>query len=124
MAFQLDSAVISLPASGDLSANQYRFHTITGGQATLVGTLGANADGVLQNKPSAANQAANLAIFGVVKVVASAAIAVNAQVASTNDGRAVTATTGNRVLGRALQASSAAGQIISVLLKLQGEPNA
>lgn len=114
---------LTFEAGVDLSAKQYYFVSVSSdGQIDPTGD-GANADGVLQNKPNAAGVAATVAIAGVSRVVAGAAITCGAQVASNADGKAVTATSGERVLGRATKASLADGDIISVLLKLAGEPN-
>lgn len=115
---------ISLEAGQDLSAKQYFFVTVASdGQIDPTGN-GASADGVLYNNPNAAGQAASVVTFGVAKVVAGAAISRGALVASDANGKAKTAVSTNRVLGRALEGANADGEIIKVLLKLQGEPNA
>lgn len=79
---------------------------------------------MLQNAPSAAGYAATVAISGVSQVIAGAAITRGDSVASGSAGKAKTATSGNRVLGLALSAAAADGDIIRVLLKVQGAPNA
>ncbi|WP_299393268.1 capsid cement protein [Pelagibius sp.] len=115
---------ITLVAGADLSASQYRFMTVAAdGQIDPTGD-GANAHGVLQNKPSAAGEAATVAIAGVSKVVAGAAVAAGASVASDANGGAVPPTVGEEKLGTALEAAGAAGEIIEVLLQLgPGQPN-
>lgn len=124
MAFDIHGTDITLEAGADLSAKQYFFVTLASdGQIDPTGD-GANADGVLQNDPDAAGKPATVRICGVSKVVAGAAITKGDAVASGSAGKAKTAASTNRVLGRALQTSTADGQIIAVLLKLGGEPNA
>lgn len=123
MATESTLVSLSAEAGSDLSTKQYYFVVRnSSGQLALAGN-GATADGVLQDKPAAAGRAAAYAISGLSKVVAGAAIARGAQVASDANGKAKTAVTGNRVLGRAHIAAAADGDVISVILKLQGEPN-
>lgn len=110
---------ISVEAGQDLSANQYRFMAVAAdGQIDPVGSSGAAADGVLQDTPAAAGRPANLAIGGVSRVVAGAAVTRGGLVQSDNVGRAINKTTTGTALGRALAAAGAAGDIIPVLLKL------
>ena len=72
--------------------------------------------GVLQNKPESGG-AALYRFMGTTKVVASAAIAIGANVTSTSAGTAVTTTTDKDiVIGRALEAAGAAGDIIEIQL--------
>lgn len=124
MATEISLTTIPVAAGADHSANQYRFVTInSSGQAVLSGN-GASADGVLQDKPSAAGRIGAVGILGVSKVVAGAAITRGADVASDANGKAKTAATGNRVLGKALEAAAADGDWITVLLKVSGAPNA
>ena len=75
--------------------------------------------GVLQNKP-ASGGAALYRFGGTTKVVASAAIAIGAWVTTTATGTGVTTTTdGDIVIGRALEAAGAAGDIIEVQMSVQ-----
>lgn len=75
--------------------------------------------GVLQNKPES-GEAAIYRFGGTTKVVASAAIAIGAWVTATSAGTAVTTTTdGNIVVGRALEAATAAGDIIEIQMSIQ-----
>jgi hypothetical protein len=70
--------------------------------------------GVLQNDP-AANEPAEVAFIGVVKVAAEASVSIGDWVTSSSTGRAKTTTTDtNMAVGRALQASSTAGNIIRI----------
>lgn len=118
MAFEQILQSITIEAGADLSTKQNLFHTIAAdGQIDPTGD-GLLADGVLQNNPNAAGQPANLAVAGISKVTAGAAITRGDLVASDSAGKAKTAVSTNEILGRALAAALADGDIIPVLLKL------
>ena len=131
MAYEIPVFDFTLEAAADLSASQYRFVRVdANGRAALCGA-GQPAVGVLQNKPSAAGQAAQVRALGITKVVAGGAISKGALVASDASGQAVAATvttantttgalTGSHVAGIALEAAAGAGQVISVLLLPMG----
>ena len=98
----------TMQAGGNYSANQYHFVvTASDGQIDPVAAAGGAADG----------KAASVVIFGVARVKAGVAIAVGQEVASDASGKAKASATGNRVLGRALEASSADGDIIKILFR-------
>lgn len=107
---------ISVPASADLSASQFCFMTInTSGQLALPGA-GADALGVLQDKPNAAGRAGELALLrgsGRLKVIAAGTITALDKVKTDAAGKALTATTGTHVLGTALQ-SAVAGDLFEI----------
>ena len=108
----------TMQAGGNYSANQYHFVvTASDGQIDPVAAAGGAADGILYDKPDAAGKAASVVIFGVARVKAGVAIAVGQEVASDASGKAKASATGNRVLGRALEASSADGDIIKILFR-------
>lgn len=108
---------VTLEAGSDLSAGQFRFVLVASdGQVDLVASAGGDADGVLLNKPDAAGRAAEVAVSGIVKVVSGAAVTRGDKVQSDAAGRALTAASGDHVLGKALTSSGAAGQLIEVLL--------
>lgn len=120
MAFEDGKRSITLPAAGDLSASQFCFvEANADGRAALVGTLGAHADGVLQNKPSALGRDAEVAIGGVVKVLCGGPVTRGGPVSSSAAGKAVNATTGHIILGTALE-TGADGSIIAVLFNPRG----
>lgn len=103
----------TMPAGADLSAKQYYFAKNSSGTAVVCGD-GQYAIGVIYNDPTSGN-AATISDAGILKVVAGGTIAVNAQVASDGNGKAVTATTGEVILGTYLGTEScAAGDIIPV----------
>lgn len=121
---------ITLPASADLSSNQYELATgTTAAQASVVATRGGNVLGVLQDKSTAAGIAAELGVGGVTKVVAGDssgmenAIAFMSPLISSSQGRAVPSTQAlsNYVWGRALEplATGSTG-IIRALITHEG----
>lgn len=119
MATQNIAHCITLEAGSDLSASQFHFVSVAAdGQVDLTGA-GAYAEGVLQDKPNAAGVAARVAIGGVVKVEAGASVTRGAEVASNAAGECVDATTGNIILGTALEAG-ADGEIIEILFHPRG----
>ena len=116
MALDSNLTCVTLEAGGDLSAGQYRFVELASdAQVDLVAAAGGDAVGVLQNDPSAAGRAATVAVMGVSKVVAGGTVAAGARVQSDASGEAITAASGDIVLGRALT-GGVAGDVIEVLL--------
>jgi hypothetical protein len=118
MAYEVVENIAGLVAGADLSTGQHKIVKLNGsGQAILATVQGEKVTGVLQDKPSAAGQAASVAKTGsVTKVVAGAAVAAGALVMTDASARAITATATNYAFGQALTASSGAGQLISVYL--------
>lgn len=119
MAYELSDSqvVLSIPAGADLSAKQYTFVKLSG---TTVISAAAATDlpiGVLLNDPASGETAA-VAVSGVVKLKASAAISVGALVGTTSTGLGVSLTAGTDttkyILGRAITAAGASGDIITV----------
>lgn len=105
----------TLPASGDLSASQYRFVVPTSGQAAIAGD-GVAVAGVLQNDPPAAGAAARILALGISKVVAGGVVGAGVKVSSDATGRAVAASGTKFAVGYALEAAAAAGELIPVLV--------
>lgn len=125
MAVESNVQVYSRPASADLSASPSRFATLSAGKVAICSTQGEVSVGVTgDDPPSAADQACELKHAGIVRIVAGAAVAALANVTTDTTGRAILATTGNRIHGQALEAASAAGEVIEVLLALNGETSA
>jgi len=111
---------ITVEAGADLSTKQYYFMAVAAdGQVDPAGD-GAYAEGVLQNNPAAAGRAATVAISGVTKVVASGVIAAGGDVSSDTNGKATASATGDIILGTAMSAAAADGDIISVLFHPRG----
>lgn len=118
MATMQNVQTVGIESGADLSAdaNQYKFVKLNAGKVELAG-LGDQAIGVLLNKPKLGDQA-EVGIGGIVKVQADAAFAVDVKLMSSADGQAAlaVAAAGRHVLAIAMQAASAAGEIVKVLL--------
>lgn len=83
--------------------------------------LGVVQDNVDQVKVATGKAPVNVRMAGISKVVAGASLTQYTEIMSDTTGRAITAaTTSNRVQGLALQAASAAGDIIDVFLTING----
>ena len=105
----------SFVAGADLTTKKDTFVIVTSAGERTVATpaAGAKADGVLLNDP-VTGVAAAVAVFGRVKVVAGAAIAAGAEIATDAQGRAITAAATAIRLGKTTEAATAAGQLITV----------
>lgn len=110
-------SIFTVAAGADLSAKQYTFVKMSG---TGVVSAAAATDvviGVLQNTPTS-GQAAEVAVSGITKLKASAAIAAGALVGTTSTGLAVAVVAGTDttkyVFGQAITAAGAANDIITV----------
>lgn len=93
--------------------------TPTANTAIVLGVIMENIDvaKVLTGKATA-----DVRILGIAPVTASAAITVGAPVRADADGRASAAVSTNQIVGLALQAAGAAGDIINVLLTPAARP--
>lgn len=109
---------LSAPASTDLSASQYCFVTRdSNGKLAVAADGGADAIGVLQNAPDAADKAGGFSVSGVTKVKAGGSFSAGDRVSCDNAGKAVAVGTGETALGEAVEAG-ADGRIVSVQLLL------
>ena len=108
---------VTFEAAADLSAKQFHFVKLTAANTVNVCTATTdNPIGILQNKPSAAGRPAVVRLFGISKVVASGAISAGALIATESDAEAGTPATSDPVLGKALEAAAAQGDLIKVLI--------
>ena len=99
-----------------LSASQFLAVKITAArQVNLANTGGEAFIGILQNKPTL-GQAALYGYLGVSKVVAGAAFAAGADLMTDTSARMITATSTNHRNAIALEAATAAGQIVAVFI--------
>ncbi len=119
MAVEESLRTITREAAADLSTKQYFLMAIDGnGQAAVAG------DGVpaypLQDDPDAQGKAASLGFSGTSKVVAGAAIAAGADVASDANGKAKTSASGDHILGVALEPAAADLEVIEYLVDRGG----
>lgn len=108
-------SVGSLTAGADLSAKLHhlvKVHTV----ANQVNTCGAGEEaiGVLLNEPTS-GAVAEVSRGIIVPVIAGAAVSIGARLMSNAAGRAIAATSTNRVVGIALEAASADGEEIRMV---------
>jgi len=106
------------PFEAETALAAYRF--VKGGTAenqVVPATTGTNkVRGVTLDRADASD-GVSIQILGTALIEASAAIAIDAEVVSTADGKAVaTTTSGDSVRGIALQAATASGDIIEIQL--------
>ena len=120
MAYEEILQCISIPASADLSADQFKC-VVNSTAGLAVAGAGVAVTGVLQDNPDTAGQAACVGVYGVSKLYATAgaggAIAPGDAVESSTAGLAIVQSTG-AVVGTAQEACpSGETKVISVLLK-------
>lgn len=110
MTYEVLSAadVRTLIAGVSYASGQYRACAINSSGLAVLPSAGGRIAGIVQNKP-ASGAAARVAKSGISKMEASAAIAAGAKVMVAADGRGLTATSTNMVIGTALEAAGAAG---------------
>ena len=107
-------------AGADLSSSQfYGVKLDASGDAVLCDTLGEACVGILTNDP-ASGIAAGITIGGAQKAVSGAAVAAGAFVTVNAAGKFITAASGHAINGVAQSASSADGELITVVLKYMG----
>ena len=106
-----------LTASATLAAKQYSLvkAASTAGEVIVAAAATDDILGVFQND-AGADEPVSIGIGGVLKVAAEASVNIGDWVTSSTTGRAKTTTTdGDVVLGHAIDASSAAGDIVRVV---------
>jgi hypothetical protein len=127
MAWETEVLSISLPAGVDLSNSQYCAVSVDNNGNAVLPAAGGPVVGVLQNAPKQ-GQTAQIRVYGVTQMVASAAVTSGnlVEATATGQGKPVTvisantgtgAITGGVVLGIALDTVAAAGEYSTVLLK-------
>jgi hypothetical protein len=118
MAVQESRDTRTFIAGEDLSSSQFKFVTLeSDGQVDLADSAGENCMGVVINDPASGSEA-TVVVGGKTVVTAGGTIAAGASVATDASGDAVTASTGNIVMGYALEAG-VDGQVIAIEL-IQG----
>ena len=121
MAYEQTLRTVGLPASADLSASQFCFVAVNADGNLALPSAGGDADGILQDKPNALGVFGEVGILGVSKLVVGAAGVTAGDLLTTDTaGKAVTAASTNKILGRAL-ASGASGVLIPALIQQKGK---
>lgn len=117
MAFETPGFAFTREASGDLSASQHHCVELdANGRVTISNAAGESVLGILQNDPAALGREAAIMSTGISKVVAGAVVAAGALVQTNASGRVITVASGDYVVGRALEAAGADGEVIPVHL--------
>lgn len=107
-----------LTAGATFAAKQYYVCKLASTARQVIPAAAATDSvvGIIQNDP-AANEEALVACNGAVKAAAEASVTAGAWLAASTTGRVKVTTSGNDdIIAKALEASSSAGDIISVLL--------
>lgn len=114
----------SFQAGQDLSAHKHHFVSMSAdGQVDPTGN-GAKALGVLHQESAVVGSAVSVAIRGISKVVVgTGGLTAGNNVASDANAEAVLATTGEIILGTALE-TAAAGELARILLHVPSETSA
>ncbi len=100
---------------------QYRFIKMTGAhQCGIANATDTNVVGVLQNKPQGVGHAATVGYQGISKVRAAKALAANVTVYSDANGSATDVAGTGQKAGTTVLACGAAGDLVPVLLRLNG----
>lgn len=111
---------VGVEASADLSASQFHAVKMSATGVELAG-VGDAISGVLQNKPGALGQAAEVTADGESKAVAGAAVVRGVDLEVDASGRLITAAnSGSYIVGEALEAAGADGDIMAVSLLDKG----
>lgn len=121
MTYQVPVLVQTYKAAGDLSAKQFYFVKLSAADTVDVCSAATDkAVGVLQNKPDAANKAAEVMLLGVSKVSSDAALSRMDLIGPSADGQADAKTPGTDtteyVHGMVLEASGGAGQLAAAFI--------
>lgn len=109
----------TIPASADLSANQFLFHLIDSNGELALATAGALAF-VLQNKPNAQGVGGTVRILGKTEFISGAALGAGALVATNAAGKGIAPLITNRILGINLTALAAADERGTMLIVYAG----
>lgn len=109
---------VTFLSHADYSASQYAMGKVNSSGRFQLAGAGVAVDGVLQNKPSAQDQAAQVSTVSgeKTKVLCGGTVTRGGPITPNASGLAVDATTGTVVAGIALE-TGAAGQIITMLQK-------
>lgn len=119
MAFEIPGFKLTLVAGEDLSAKQYRYVKMNAsGEAVVCTAVTDKPVGILQNAPASGGEA-EIMCDGVSKLSSDEALAINDVVGTSADGQGQVVVVGTETTvyanGIVLEASSAAGELASVL---------
>lgn len=120
MAYEIPGMILPMEAGASLASDQFKLVTLaTDGQVDVTGGASTNLPiGILQNKPSAAGQAASVMVSGVSKGICGVTLDEGNLVTASEviDGRLdVAGTSTDVIIGMALEAGDA-GEIVAIYL--------
>lgn len=115
MAYTESNTSISLRAGADLTEAQFRFVSLDADGRIVLTGAGETAVGVLQNDPDL-DQAGEVSINGMVKVVSAGVITAGDPVAAAADGLLAVAGETDEVLGFA-RTDGVADQVVTILFQ-------
>lgn len=110
---QVGSQTDAKESAVDLTGKEYHFAARAADGRFTLPVLGGKVAGVIQ-EGKAAGRHSSVATGNQLKVVAAAAIPVGSKIAAAADGRAVVAVLGNEVVGEAISATGAAGELLEI----------
>ena len=117
----VNQTVITLETGTDFSSSKYCCVSLASdNQLDLAATNTINALGVLTDDVadgSATAKVVSVAVNGVCKVKAGAAVVAGAPVMVTTGGKVITATTGKHIIGITLETAAADGDIVSMIIR-------
>lgn len=121
MAREQNLQTLTFEAGADLSDFQYRAMVKDSSGQVSAPSAGARADGILQNAPDTQGQAASVAILGRSKAEAGAAFDADVQLTPGTNGKLVELGTGEVGLATSIDAATADGDVVAVILNPQLE---
>jgi hypothetical protein len=114
--FSQDEKYLTKGANEALTAYRFVKHATDTADVDMCDTAGELAIGVTDAAWSSGDEACRIVFEGVTYVQAGAAVAVDAPVQTDANGKGITALSADYVLGRALSAAAADGDLIAILL--------
>jgi len=125
MAYEIPGTTLSLEASGDLSASQYKFVKLdTNGRVVVCTGVTDKPIGILQDKPGALGRACQVMVSGVSKVQGDANLTKGDQVGTSADGQAAAYVPGTDttkyIVGEVLEDNSAAAGLATIAFNCLG----
>lgn len=101
---------ISKPANTDLSTKYLYAADLNSSGNVVVAGAGSTFIGIITGKPAAAGRACTVAISGQVPMYAGGTIAIGAPVKIDSSGLGVSASSGDKAIGRAMSAGASGSQ--------------
>lgn len=120
-AYEIPGFARTSPSGADFTgaaAGQHRLVAMNASGQVVNPAAGARCVGVRSNKPNT-GQATSVCTSGIVWIEGGAAISIDDAIAADAAGKALVATVGQAIIGRAVTAGAADGSIVSVELSTE-----